>query len=59
MVVGSDEFDRVGKCDHEEWSIGEVCDFHENHVIFKVVCEICGEEGYRSYDMKFHEMWWD
>ena len=59
VVVGPDEFDYEPKCDHEEWSIVEIEDRSEEHIDFKIRCDICGHEGYRSYEMKFHDMVWD
>ena len=59
VALPQPELDREYSCDHEEWSIVEIGDRNEEYIVFKIICDICGHEGYRSYEMKFYDMVWD
>jgi|10_taG_2_1085330.scaffolds.fasta_scaffold123235_3 hypothetical protein len=63
MVAQSQpELDREYPCNHDEWTVVEIEDTYgwsEDYIDFKIVCDSCGKDGYRSYNMKFIDVEWD
>jgi hypothetical protein len=59
VALSQPELEYEPKCDCKEWSIVKIEDFNEDYVDFKIVCDICNKEGYRSYELKFIDMVWD
>ena len=59
VALPQPELDYEPECDCEEWSIVKIEDINEDYVDFRIVCDNCNKEGYRSYEMKFIDMVWD